>query len=154
MAKILIADDDAHIVRVLSMWLGRQGHQVVTAKNGEDALAILDGESVDLIISDMNMPVVNGVGVVKAVRAKVGVTIPILVLTARCDQEPLSEQLSTYDVRVYPKPFLPSQLVVEISRLLSVASSVHHKSEPGAQAAGQGPALALGARIMTKDPVL
>ena len=126
MAKILIADDDAHIVRVLSMWLDRQGHQVVTAKNGEDALATLDlmRESilapVDLIISDMNMPVVDGVGVVKAVRAKVGVTIPIIVLTARCDQERLDEQLATYGVRVYPKPFLPSQLVVEINRRLGV----------------------------------
>ena len=44
MAKILIADDDAHIVRVLFMWLGRHGHQVVTAMNGEDALATLDRE--------------------------------------------------------------------------------------------------------------
>jgi len=122
MAKILIADDDAHIVRVLSMWLGRHGHQVVTAKNGEDALAILDRESVDLIISDMNMPVVDGVGVVKAVRAKVGAAIPILVLTARCDQERLSERLDSYGVRVYPKPFLPSQLVVVINRLLGVSA--------------------------------
>jgi two-component system chemotaxis response regulator CheY len=122
MARILIADDDAHIVRVLSMWLGRHGHEVVTARNGEDALAILDGASVDLIISDMNMPVLDGVGLAKAVRGKVGATIPIIVLTARCDQERLSEQLAVYGVRVYPKPFLPSQLVVEINHLLGVAA--------------------------------
>lgn len=118
MARILIADDDAHIVRVLSMWLDRQGHNVVAAANGEDALAKLDGEPVDLIISDMNMPVVDGAGVIKAVRAKVGRTIPILVLTARCDLERLSERLAMYDVRVYTKPFLPSQLIMEINRLL------------------------------------
>jgi len=122
MAKILIADDDAHIVRVLSMWLGRHGHDVVTARNGEAALATLDHEEVDMIISDMNMPVLNGVGLAKAVRAKHGGTIPILMLTARCDQERLNEQLLTYGVRVYPKPFLPSQLVVEINRLLGVAA--------------------------------
>ena len=154
MAKVLIADDDAHIVRVLSMWLGRHGHRVVTAKNGEDALTMLDRESVDLIISDMNMPVLDGVGVVKAVRGKVGVTIPILVLTARCDQERLSEQLANYDVRVYPKPFLPSQLVVEINRLLGVAARAHHKFEPGAQSTGQGPTLALGVRITSEGSVL
>ena len=122
MATILIADDDAHIVRVLSMWLGRHGHEVVTARNGEAALETLDGTSVDLIISDMNMPVLDGVGLAKAVRGKVGAAIPIIVLTARCDQERLSEQLAVYGVRVYPKPFLPSQLVVEINRLLGVVA--------------------------------
>jgi len=122
MATILIAADDAHIVRVLSMWLGRHGHEVVTARNGEAALETLDGTSVDLIISDMNMPVLDGVGLAKAVRGKVGAAIPIIVLTARCDQERLSEQLAVYGVRVYPKPFLPSQLVVEINRLLGVVA--------------------------------
>ncbi len=120
MARILIADDDAHIVRVLSMWLGRHGHEVVTARNGEDALAILDGAAVDLIISDMNMPVVDGVGLARAVRAKVGAVIPIILLTARCDQEQLNQKLAAYGVHVYPKPFLPSQLVVEINQLLGV----------------------------------
>ncbi|MFH1107971.1 MAG: response regulator [Planctomycetota bacterium] len=122
MARILIADDDAHIVRVLSMWLGRHGHEVVTARNGEVALETLDGTSVDLIISDMNMPVLDGVGLAKAVRGKVGAAIPIIVLTARCDQERLSELLAVYGIRVYPKPFLPSQLVVEINRLLGVVA--------------------------------
>ena len=122
MARILIADDDAHIVRVLSMWLGRHGHEVVTARNGEAALETLEGTSVDLIISDMNMPVLDGVGLAKAVRGKVGATIPIIVLTARCDQERLKEQLAAYGVRVYPKPFLPSQLVVEINHLLGVVA--------------------------------
>ena len=122
MAKILIADDDAHIVRVLSMWLGRHGHEVVAARNGEEAMETLDGTSVDLIISDMNMPVLDGVGLAKAVRAKVGAAIPIIVLTARCDQERLNEQLAVYGVRVYPKPFLPSQFVLEINQLLGVTA--------------------------------
>ena len=120
MAKILIADDDAHIVRVLSMWLQRHGHEVATAVNGEAALATLNRETVDMIITDMNMPIVDGIGLAKAVRAKYGATIPILVLSARCDQERLNEQLAVYGVRVYPKPFLPSRLVVEINRLLGV----------------------------------
>jgi len=122
MATILIVDDDAHIIRVLSIWLARHGYDVFTASNGEAALATLDREEVDLIISDMNMPVLDGVGLAKAVRARCGATIPILMLTARCDQERLNEQFATYGVRVYPKPFLPSQLVVEINRLLGVAA--------------------------------
>lgn len=122
MAKILIVDDDAHIVRVLSMWLDRHGYAVVTARNGGAALATLEREEIDVIISDMNMPFLDGVGLVKAVRAKGGPTIPILMLTARCDQERLNEQFAAYGVRVYPKPFLPSQMVVEINRLLGVSA--------------------------------
>lgn len=120
MARILVADDDAYIVRVLTMWLGRHGHQVVTAGNGEAALAALGQYEVDLIISDMNMPVLDGVGLAQAVRDKVGSDVPMLMLTARCDQEKLNSQLASFNVRVYPKPFLPSQLVVEINRLLGV----------------------------------
>ncbi len=120
MAKILIVDDDAHIVRVLSMWLGRHGYDVVTARDGGSALAALDGDEVDMIISDINMPFLDGVGLAKAVRAKSGPAIPILMLTARCDQARLSEQLAAYGVRVFPKPFLPSQLVVEINAAFGV----------------------------------
>lgn len=133
MARILVADDDAYIVRVLTMWLTRHGHEVVTAANGDAALAALSESDVDLIISDMNMPLLDGVGLARAVRDGVGARsageragtgrrrrdIPMLVLTARCDQEKLNRQLSEWNVRVYPKPFLPSQLVIEINRLLS-----------------------------------
>jgi len=95
---------------------------VVTAPNGGAALETLEREEIDMIISDMNMPFLDGVGLAKAVRAKSGPTIPILMLTARCDQQRLNEQLAAYGVRVYPKPFLPSQMVVEINRLLGVVA--------------------------------
>jgi len=122
-ARILVADDDAHIARVLAMWLGRHGHDVVTAPNGDAALAALGQAPVDLIISDMNMPVLDGIGLAEAVRAKIGPDIPMLVLSARCDQENLTQQLAAFNVGVYPKPFLLSQLVVEINRLLGVVAT-------------------------------
>jgi CheY-like chemotaxis protein len=119
MAKILVADDDAYIVRVLTMWLTRHGHDVYTAANGDAALTTLAQLDVDLIISDMNMPLLDGVGLARAVRERFNRDTPMLVLTARCDQEQLTQRLAEWDVRVYPKPFLPSQLVIEINRLLS-----------------------------------
>ncbi len=123
MAKILIADDDAHIVRVLTMWLQKHDHQVLAARNGRDAVQMAQDQHVDLIISDMNMPVLDGLGLAKEVRAKLGPDLPIIVLSARCDQEQLNQQLRAYGVQVYPKPFLPSQLVVEINRRLGVPTS-------------------------------
>ena len=121
MAKILIADDDAHIIRVMAIWLQRHGHECSTAANGKEALDIVQSRCPEILITDMNMPILDGVELAKAVRAD-GISIPILMLTARCDQEALNEDLETYAVRVFPKPFLPSQLVVEIDRLLNPVS--------------------------------
>ena len=123
MARILIADDDAHIARVLGMWLERHGHLVTMVANGEAALKVIEREPVDLIISDMNMPVLDGVGLVRAVRTMLDSNVPIVVLTARCDQEALVQELDNFGAKVYPKPFLPSQLVVEINQLLGTPAA-------------------------------
>lgn len=118
-ARILIADDDAHISRVMSMWLNRHGHETICAANGKDALDLVITCRVDLIISDINMPQLDGLGFAKAVREQLGAQIPMLVLSARCDQQALVQSLASYGVSVYPKPFLPSHLVAEINRLLA-----------------------------------
>lgn len=123
MATILIVDDEAHIARVLAMWLDRHGHEILEASNGQVALQRLANEKVDLVISDMNMPVLDGLGLIKAMRAEQHLTIPILLLTARCDQAALAEQLGPYDVQLIPKPFVPSTLVADIEGLLGTAAT-------------------------------
>ncbi|HEX9641656.1 MAG TPA: response regulator [Candidatus Krumholzibacteria bacterium] len=122
MARILIADDDAHIVRVMAIWLQRHGHACTTARNGQEALESVGAGGVDIVITDMNMPVLDGIELAKSLRQR-KVQVPIVMLTARCDQEALNESLSEYAVRVFPKPFLPSQLVAEIDRLLNPVAS-------------------------------
>jgi len=121
-AKILITDDDAHIVRVMSIWLKRQGYDTMTAHNGRDALEFVEREQVDLVISDMNMPVLNGLELVREIRKRGFDSLPVIVLTARCDQETITEQLRAYNAQVAPKPFVPSQLVEQINGLLGVAN--------------------------------
>lgn len=119
MARILIAEDEAHILRVLSIWLTRNGHQVVEAHDGRAALTLLGGEErIDLIISDVNMPGMNGVDMIRAAREQLGLHMPCLMLSSRCDQAALAERVGPYDVRFYPKPFLPSRLVTEIEQML------------------------------------
>ncbi len=122
MRRILIAEDESHIAHVLSVWLRRHGFRTLEARNGALALKLLETETVDLIISDMNMPVMDGLGFVREVREKLGEDIPILMLSARCDQGRLGEQLKPYHVQLYPKPFMPSQLVAEIERLLGMGT--------------------------------
>ena len=125
MAKILVVDDDAHTVRVMSMWLSRHGHEVLEARNGERALEILDEESIDLIISDVNMPALDGFGLLKAVREDRGLDVPFFVLSSRCDQAALARKMKPYRARVCPKPFVPSRLVADVESALGDEVAQH-----------------------------
>ncbi len=123
MPTILIAEDEAHILRVMSMWLHRHGYHIIEAPNGAVALERLAREKVDMIISDMNMPRLDGLGLVRAVRNELRLQVPFLLLTARCDQESLAKKLEPYRVHLYPKPFVPSRLVADIDALLGAGAA-------------------------------
>lgn len=101
------------------MWLGRHGHEVTIARDGGEALKQVGRHDVDLVISDMNMPVMDGLALAKELRGQ-GRELPFVLLTARCDQDALTEQLHRFRINVYPKPFFPSKLVTEINRLLGL----------------------------------
>ena len=122
MASILVVDDEVSVVRVLSIWLERKGHDVIAVCSSPDALTQMENHAIDLLITDMNMPHVDGVEFIKIVRDKMKKELPIILLTARCDQEKLVERLQHYSVRVYPKPFVPSRLVEEINQLLEAVT--------------------------------
>ncbi len=118
MAKILIAEDETHILSLMSMWLTKNGHEVIETRNGAEALEAIEAAVPDLILSDMNMPLVTGEELVRAVRQDKKLSTPILMLSSRCDQTDLAERMKAYDVTLYPKPFIPSQLVAQIDALL------------------------------------
>lgn len=118
MTRILVVDDEAHILRVTSMWLRRHDFEVLEAADGAEALALFDDHTVDLIISDMNMPIMSGFDLVKAIRGERGSDVPFLLLTARCDQEKLARELAEFGVRLFPKPFVPSRLVEDVKNML------------------------------------
>ena len=118
MARILIAEDDAHMMRLLAMWLARNGHEVLEARDGARAQAILSNGEVDLVVSDVNMPRMNGLNLVDWIRTAKSASLPIVMLSSRCDQDSMADRLKPYSVRLHPKPFSPSRLVVEIEQLL------------------------------------
>lgn len=118
MATILLAEDDNHTIRILSLWLGRHGHRTIESRNGAAALKLMREHDVDMLITDVNMPELDGIGLVEAVRGELGLDIPIIVLSSRCDQIALADRLTEHGVEVFPKPFVPSRLVADIERLL------------------------------------
>lgn len=108
--RILLADDDTKIHVVLKMWLEKKGHYVDSVHNGKDALATLKHIPFDILITDVNMPLLNGVDLVKE-------TLPlepgpklIIMLTSRCDNEQLQNHFECPRVHIYNKPFSPAAL--------------------------------------------
>ncbi|MCP4590810.1 MAG: response regulator [bacterium] len=119
MARILVADDDVQILRVLAMWFSRNGHEVVECRDGAEALDALGREPADIVVSDVNMPNVDGLELVRRIREQAKLDIPIVVLSSRCDQETIAADLAVYGIRVHPKPFSPSRLLGEVESLLT-----------------------------------
>ncbi|HEY5904374.1 MAG TPA: response regulator, partial [Actinomycetota bacterium] len=85
MTRVLVVDDEPQIVRGLRTNLRARGYEVVTAPDGEEALATAARERPDLAIVDLGLPGIDGVDVIEGIRA--WSRMPILVLSAR-DQEP------------------------------------------------------------------
>ena len=119
MARILVAEDDAHMLRIISMWLQRNGHDVCEVPDGLAAREQLTDGRFDVLVSDVNMPGMDGISLVRWLRLDQESQLPVILLSSRCDQQVISEQVKPFKVEVYPKPFSPSQLVSRIERKLA-----------------------------------
>lgn len=117
MAKILIADDDAHIRELMSLFLRNEGFELVEAKNGAEALSIVENSRIDLVILDIMMPEMNGWDLCKEIRHRDS-NIPLLMVTvnAEAGQKVKGFQLGTDDYLT--KPFDPMELVMRVRALL------------------------------------
>ena len=83
-ATILLVDDEESVQKLLAYPLEREGYRVIQARDGEEALARFDGETIDLIVLDLMLPKLDGLEVCRRIRAVSGV--PIIMLTARDDE--------------------------------------------------------------------
>jgi len=108
--KILLADDDSKIHVIVHLWLRRNGHDVTAARDGREALAKLDEQPFDVLISDVNMPLMNGVELVKTVLERENGPPLIIMMTSRCDSCALAKEIDSRRVQVLNKPFSPRQL--------------------------------------------
>lgn len=140
MASILIAEDDVHMIRILAIWLQRNGHEVVEAANGLIAKEHLQRRSFDFLISDVNMPQLDGVGLIHWLRTEHRSDIPAILLSSRCDQLAIAEDLSSFGVKIHPKPFSPSRIVAQIEERLRAGGSAKERgSERSGAPAGAPP---------------
>ena len=108
--KILLADDDSKIHVIVRLWLEKKGHRIESVYNGKDALTTLKNADFDILITDVNMPLLNGVDLVKETLQLEDGPKLIILLTSRCDNEQLKNHFASPRVHLHNKPFSPAAL--------------------------------------------
>ncbi len=115
MKKILVVDDEIHIVQVVAIKLRNNGFEVITADNGQSAYNLAVAECPDAIITDLQMPGITGLEMVEKLRNTESVAdIPVIMLTARglsIDTKEI-ERLSI--VACLSKPFSPREVLATL----------------------------------------
>jgi len=121
--KILVADDETHILHVVSLKLRNAGFNVLTARDGQEALELAQSEHPDLIITDYHMPQLSGLELCQRLKQDPATSgIPAIMLTARgYHLEPHDTQQSGI-LRMLSKPFSPRQLLTTVNEMLAAAA--------------------------------
>ena len=131
MAKILVCDDDKEIVEAIEIYLTQDGHQVLEAYDGIEAVEILKKESVDLLIMDIMMPRMDGIRATLKIREKH--TIPIIILSAKSEDADKILGLNIGADDYITKPFNPLELVARVKshlrRYMQLGSTAIKESE-------------------------
>jgi DNA-binding response OmpR family regulator len=121
MARILIADDNAEIRQLLNSILADEGHQVVVAADGKEALDMMLSHAPDLLVLDIMMPGLDGYGVLKEMKAAgIRENTKILVLTAKTQEADWVRGYKLGADRYLTKPFELDDLVSTVSVLLTM----------------------------------
>lgn len=119
MAKILAVDDSASMRQMVSHTLKQQGHEVTEAADGQDALGKAKSGSFDAVISDINMPQMDGITLVRELRALPAFKFtPILLLTTESAPEKKQEGKQAGATGWLTKPFDPDQLLKTVGKVL------------------------------------
>ncbi|OCW58279.1 response regulator [Hoeflea olei] len=109
MAKILIAEDEDTLRRFVARALGMDGHEVVEAADGAEAMEHLQAGPFELLLSDIRMPVMDGIALATEA-AKLAPGMPILLMTGYAEQRERAEPLMQIVVDVVAKPFTLPQI--------------------------------------------
>jgi two-component system chemotaxis response regulator CheY len=109
---ILIVDDSASMRQLVSFALKDAGYEVIEAINGRDALNKLNGPKIDMVITDLNMPEMDGIELIKQLRTKTGLRFtPIVMLTTESQEAKKQEGKQAGASGWIVKPFRPEQLI-------------------------------------------
>ncbi|MEQ6357145.1 response regulator transcription factor [Lysinibacillus sp. M3] len=114
--KILVVDDDVHILQLVNIYLTKEGYQVIQAENGQQALQLLEGNLPDLAVVDVMMPGMDGFTLTK--KLSQDYDIPVLLLTAKGELEDKERGFLAGSDDYVVKPFEPKELLFRIGAIL------------------------------------
>ena len=117
--KILVVDDEPTIVRLMEFILARQGHEMIVAVNGEEALEKIKSQHPDLVLLDIMMPRIDGYEVAQRLRADPATAkLPIIMLSAKAQDEDIRKGVEVGVDEYITKPFTPDHLVQVVAKHL------------------------------------
>jgi two-component system chemotaxis response regulator CheY len=118
--KIMTVDDSPTIRQMLGMALKGAGYEVVEAENGKDALSKLESEKVSMLITDLNMPEMNGIDLIRSVRQSPGLRfLPIIMLTTETQEAKRQAGKAAGASGWIVKPFKPEQLLKVVQMVMA-----------------------------------
>lgn len=117
--KIVLAEDEPQIARLIEFKLKKEGYQVTWKENGEEALKAIKADKPDLILLDVMMPVMDGYEVLRRLKEDENLrSIPVVMLTARAQERDVVKGINSGAEDYITKPFHPAELLARVKRIL------------------------------------
>lgn len=130
MARILLAEDEESVRAFVSRVLTMHGFSVLEAKDGAEAVELMNQHHFDLLLTDIVMPIMDGISLALKVR-DVRPNIPILLMTGYANESQRAHNLSVLIEGLLNKPFSKDQLMAAVNKALSIEAKVGpHKLQP------------------------
>ncbi len=117
--KVLIADDDIHLLNIARLNFERAGFSVATVANGEEVLKYVQRETPDLIVLDIVMPLMDGMETLKALKSNAATKkIPVIMLTIKAEDKDIFQGWKEGAEAYLTKPFDPAEVIIMAQGIL------------------------------------
>ena len=117
--KIVLAEDEPQIARLIEFKLKKEGYEVTWKENGEEALEAIKAEKPDLVLLDVMMPVMGGYEVLRRLKEDENLkSIPAVMLTSRAQERDVVKGIDLGAEDYITKPFHPAELLARVKRIL------------------------------------
>ncbi len=126
--KILVVDDEEHIIELVELYLGKEGYSVLSASEGAEALEKFGVEKPDLLVLDIMLPGMDGLEVLRTIRKSS--RVPVIMLTARESEVDKVVGLELGADDYLTKPFSPRELVARVKAVLRRSRPAVEEAEP------------------------
>lgn len=121
MAKVLVIEDDEHVWKIIEYKLKKEKHFLIWAEDGLKAMEILETIKPDLIISDVMLPYMDGIQILKKIKTMDDLKdIPVIMLSSKAQEDDIVKGLELGAQDYMAKPFSPAELVLRVNKALKI----------------------------------